>query len=65
MTPDAIDITLIFAFVICVIVLGGISALRSAYRAGYFHGKRQGRIEARLNQAIEKVDEEWERRLDV
>lgn len=67
MSPDAIDLTLIFAFVICVIAICAISGMRTAYRAGYFHGRRQGLLEARLNQAIENASEsaEWERELDV
>ena len=67
MTTDAVDITLIFTFCICVIAICAISGMRTAYRAGYFHGRRQGLLEARLNQAIEKASEseEWERQLDV
>jgi hypothetical protein len=76
MTPDATDLILIFAFVICVIVLAGISAIHTAYRAGYMHGRRQGvlwekrrrrRVEERVEAAIEKTfnSSDWAKELDV
>lgn len=67
MTPDATDLILIFAFVICVIVLAGISAIHTAYRAGYMHGRRHGILERRLDAAIEKTceDSDWEKEMEV
>lgn len=67
MTTDATDIALIFAFVIIVIAICAVSGMRTVYRAGYFHGKREGLLEARLEQAIEKASEiaEWESHLEV
>jgi hypothetical protein len=72
MNPDTTDIILIFAFVVCVIILGGVSALRSAYRAGCMHGimwekRRRRKLEERVEQKIAETfsSPEWERELDV
>lgn len=76
MTTDAIDITLIFAFVICVIAICAISGMRTAYRAGYWAGKRHGilwekrrrrRVEERVEEKIAETFEsvKWERDLNV
>lgn len=76
MNPDATDLLLVFAFVICVIVLAAVSAIRDAYRAGYWRGKQYGilsererrrGLEQRVNDALAETfrSEDWERELDV
>lgn len=72
MTTDAIDITLIFSFVICVIVIAFVSLLRSACRAFFWHGvlwekRRRRRVEERVEEKIAETFEsaKWERELDV
>ncbi len=72
MNTDAVDIALIFAFVICVIVIAFVSALRTAFRAGFWHGvlwekRRRRTLEERTDEAISETfkSAEWERELDV
>jgi len=76
MRPDTTDLLLVFAFILCVIVIAGVSGIRTAYRAGYFHGKQYGilsererrrGVEQRVSEAIEETfkSEKWDKELDV
>lgn len=73
---DVTDVAIIFAFCICVIVIAFASAIHTAYRLGWAHGKGQGilvererrrGLEARVEQKIAETfgSVNWEKDLDV